>query len=81
VPEVARLLLLGPAREAAGRRDDDIDGDSVAIVLKVAATRYGPAFEQVLGVSQVWVNGEPADEETPVGPYDEVAVVPPVSGG
>ncbi len=78
---MARLLLLGPAREAAGRRDDVIDGDSVDVVLKEAATRYGAAFEQVLGISQVWVNGEAADAQTPVGPYDEVAVVPPVSGG
>jgi sulfur-carrier protein len=78
---VARLLLLGPAREAAGRRDDVIEGDSVGVVLKDAVARYGPAFDQVLDVSQVWVNGEPADAATRVGPYDEIAVVPPVSGG
>ncbi|HVB70898.1 MAG TPA: MoaD/ThiS family protein [Acidimicrobiales bacterium] len=79
--EVARLLLLGPAREAAGRRDDVIDGDSVDVVLKEAAARYGPDFERVLEVSQVWVNGDAANAKTRVGPHDEVAVVPPVSGG
>jgi molybdopterin converting factor small subunit len=81
VPEVARLVLLGPAREAARRKDDVIDGDCVDAILKEAVTRYGPRFEQVLSVSQVWVNGEAAGRETPVEPYDEVAVVPPVSGG
>ena len=78
---MARVLLLGPAREAAGRRDDVIEGDCVGVVLKEAAARYGPAFDRVLDVSQVWVNGEPANAETRVGPYDEIAVVPPVSGG
>lgn len=29
----------------------------------------------------IWVNGEPADGATAVGADDEVAVLPPVSGG
>jgi molybdopterin converting factor small subunit len=35
----------------------------------------------VLATSRVWVNGEPAERATPVGDGDEVAVLPPVSGG
>jgi molybdopterin converting factor small subunit len=37
----------------------------------------------VLSASKVWVNGvEPsAGRDTPLGPGDEVAVLPPVSGG
>ena len=38
-------------------------------------------FAAVLGTAAVWVNGEPADRTTPVGERDEVAVLPPVSGG
>jgi molybdopterin converting factor small subunit len=30
---------------------------------------------------KVWVNGDPAEPSTPVGIADEVAVLPPVSGG
>ncbi len=30
---------------------------------------------------RVWLNGEPADPQDPVGPLDEVALIPPVSGG
>jgi molybdopterin converting factor small subunit len=32
-------------------------------------------------VSKVWVNGEPCDDDHPVGRQDEVAVLPPISGG
>ncbi len=78
---MARLVLFGPAREAAGRSDDVIDGERVAAVLEAATQRYGPAFADVLAVSRVWVNGDPAKAGDAVGPYDEVAIVPPVSGG
>ncbi|HQU27482.1 MAG TPA: MoaD/ThiS family protein [Acidimicrobiales bacterium] len=78
---MARLLLLGPAREAAGVREDDVAGDSVEAVLDAARARYGEAFAAVLATSQVWVNGEPAAATSPVADYDEVAVLPPVSGG
>lgn len=74
-------MLFGPAREAAGLGSDDVTGDTVATVLASAVERYGPAFEQVLIHSQVWVNGELADRSDPTGPYDEVAVLPPISGG
>jgi len=78
---MARLVLMGPAREAAGTRDDIVEGDSLDIVLAEAVRRYGPAFQAVLEVSRVWVNGEPADAGTVIDHDDEVAVLPPVSGG
>ncbi|HEV3267443.1 MAG TPA: MoaD/ThiS family protein [Acidimicrobiales bacterium] len=78
---MARLLLLGPAHEAAGVRNDVLDGLTVDAVLRAAVTRYGTKFEEILGVSQVWLNGEPAERDAVVEPYDEVAVLPPISGG
>jgi molybdopterin converting factor small subunit len=78
---VARILLLGPAGEAAGRRDDVIDADTLTDVLREAELRYGAHFTSVLAHSQVWVNGEAASPLQRVGPQDEVAVLPPVSGG
>jgi molybdopterin converting factor small subunit len=75
------VLLLGPAREAAGLRHDEIDGDTVAQVLDQCVTRYGDAFAEVLAMSQVWVNGDMADSDDPVASNDEVAVLPPISGG
>ena len=76
-----RLLLLGPAREAAGVRNDVVEGGTVAQVLQQCVTRYGATFADVLATSQVWVNGEVADDDDPVSADDEVAVLPPISGG
>ena len=42
---------------------------------------FGEPFGTVLDGSRLWVNGEEADPDTPVGDDDEVAVIPPVSGG
>ncbi len=78
---MSRVLLLGPAREAAGVRSDEIDGETVAEVIAGAIRRYGTNFESIVAVSQLWVNGSPATPDQPVGPVDEVAVLPPISGG
>jgi molybdopterin converting factor small subunit len=44
---------------------------------------HGAALEAVLDNARIWVNGdEPADgDATVVNDGDEVAVLPPVSGG
>ena len=78
---MALLRLFASAREAAGRGRDEIDGATVADVLAVASERYGDSFVALLPTCRVWVNGEPAEPDTAVGPLDEVAVLPPVSGG
>ena len=78
---MAVLRLFAAAREAAGRASDTIGGATVGEVLAEATKRYGPGFEAVLAASRVWLNGEPAPAETAVGEADEVAVIPPVSGG
>ncbi len=78
---MAKLLLLGPAREAAGIRHDSIDASCVGELLQLAGDRYGEAFQRVLAVSQIWLNGEWTELTALVGPHDEVAVLPPVAGG
>jgi molybdopterin converting factor small subunit len=78
---MARLLLLGPAREAAGVSSEEIEGANLDSILQEAVQRYGTAFEKVLSVSQIWVNGEPAEALVAIGPRDEIAVLPPISGG
>lgn len=78
---MATLRLFAAAREAAGCGRDEIPGTTVLDVLDGARRRYGAAFSQVLDSCRVWVNGEPAEPTTEVGPADEVAVLPPVSGG
>ena len=59
----------------------EIEGTTVGEVLRAAVARFGPAFAGVVATSRVWVNGEPAGDTTAVGAADEVAVLPPVSGG
>lgn len=78
---MAVLRLFASAREAAGTGRDRIDGPTVADVLAAAGTRYGDDFRQVLATCRVWVNGEAAMDDTVVHEDDEVAVLPPVSGG
>lgn len=78
---VAVLRLFASAREAAGNGHDDIQADTVGAVLAEARRRYGRNFEQVLAGCRIWCNGEPAAMDDRVGADDEVAVLPPVSGG
>ena len=75
------LRLFAAAREAAGTAREVVAGATVGEVLAEARGRHGEAFAAVLAASRVWVNGEPAGESDAVGEHDEVAVLPPVSGG
>ena len=75
------LRLFAQAREAAGASRDVVDGDTVDQVLAAAEARYGPVFAALLPSCKVWVNGEPAHGSDPVTDGDEVAILPPVSGG
>jgi sulfur-carrier protein len=78
---MAVLRLFAGAREAAGTGRDTLPGATVAEVLSAARQRYGPRFADILRTCRIWVNGEGATDDTPVGDGDEVAVLPPVSGG
>jgi MoaD family protein len=80
------LRLFAAAREAAGISVDEYDRAGVPTVgalLEAAVAAYGPAFEAVLANSRFWLNGDEAPEgrATTLADGDEVAVLPPVSGG
>lgn len=78
---MATLRLFAAAREAAGTGRDEVSGATVGEVLDEAVRRYGAGFDAVLATCRVWRNGEEAGRDAPVGGDDEVAVLPPVSGG
>ena len=78
---MATLRLFAAAREAAGTGRATVEGATVGAVLDEATARFGAGFADVLGTCRVWVNGEPATRDQSVAAADEVAVLPPVSGG
>jgi sulfur-carrier protein len=78
---MATLRMFASAREAAGTGRAEFAGATVGDVLAAAITSFGEGFARVLPSCRVWVNGEAADAADPVGAGDEVAVLPPVSGG
>jgi len=78
---VARLRLFGPAREAAGTAGITLPGQSVSEIIAAAEEQFGHGFSQVLATCNIWLNGEPVEPDAPVSDVDEIAVIPPVSGG
>jgi molybdopterin synthase sulfur carrier subunit len=78
---VPTVLFFGPARDAVGAPSATIAGSSVAEVVAAAVDRFGDRLADLLPTCRLWLNGEPAGEEAIVRDDDEMAVLPPVSGG
>lgn len=78
---MAVLRLFAQAREVAGTSVVQCDGATVDEVLENATKTFGEPFAEVVQMSKVWVNGEEVHRRHPVSDKDEVAVLPPVSGG
>lgn len=66
---------------AAGTRRMVGECESVGELLEVATQRLGPAFEALLPTCCVWVNGDEVNFDRPLADDDEVALLPPFSGG
>lgn len=77
------LRLFAQAKDAAGTGREAFEARTVQELLDRAVAAYGDDFARVLERSKIWVNGdEPVDGTgTSLVPGDEVAVLPPVSGG
>ncbi|HDK45742.1 MAG TPA: MoaD/ThiS family protein, partial [Actinobacteria bacterium] len=78
---MAHVRLFAGLRELAGTPVVDIPGSTVEEILVLATDRYGSDFRRGLANARIWVNGDPAEADRVVGPEDEVALLPPVSGG
>lgn len=82
---MARVTLryFAAAREAAGCASTELDVATLGDALTTARADHGATFAAVLDCARVWVNGdEPSDGEAAVlRDGDEIAVIPPVSGG
>jgi sulfur-carrier protein len=75
------LRMFAGAREAAGVGRAEFEGETVGEVIAAAVEQFGSEFERVVGASRIWLNGDAATPELAVQAGDEVAVLPPVSGG
>jgi MoaD family protein len=82
VPGVIRIRLFAALREIAQRSElTDVEGRTAGELADVLAGRYGERFARIAEVSSFVVNGERASRGTLVAEGDEVAILPPVSGG
>jgi molybdopterin converting factor small subunit len=70
-------------QDITGTREAAFDCSSVAALVVLLEQRYGPELARCLASSRLWVNGQPvgSDEAWVLLPDDEVAILPPVSGG
>ena len=73
--------MFAALREAAGASSVEASGKTVGDVVDVLSERYGERFASVASVASFVVNGERAARQTSIADGDEVALLPPVSGG
>ena len=78
---MATLMLFASVREAAGTKSAELTASTVGEVLDLARQQFGPEFAEQVQTCRVWLNGEPTELSAPVSDQDEVALLPPVSGG
>jgi MoaD family protein len=75
------VRLFAALREIAGASHVEAVGRTVGEVVDALSARYGERFAQIAEVGSFVVNGERATRDTPIAEGDEVALLPPVSGG
>ena len=78
---MAVLRLFASVRVAAGTGSLTLPGETVGEVLAAADERFGDGFAALAGTCRVWLNGESTAVAVAVTDGDEVALLPPVSGG
>ena len=80
--EDVKVLLFGAAADRAGTREMQVPVEEVTLdeLWPLLAERH-PGLSPMRGTLAFAVNGEFARGDTRVSPGDEVAVLPPVSGG
>jgi molybdopterin converting factor small subunit len=81
--QLITVLFFASAREAAGTRSALFGsvGRTLGQLTGELVATYGPDLGRVLSTCAVWVNGQPAPPSRVLCAGDEVAVLPPVSGG
>jgi MoaD family protein len=76
-----QVLLFAVLREIAGASRIEVDASDVGALLGQLSARFGEPFDRVMRTGAVVVNGEASERDRVLHPGDEVALLPPVSGG
>jgi MoaD family protein len=76
-----RVRLFAALRELAGTSELEVDAPDVGSLLDRLSETLGPKFERIMEVGTVVVDGETVGRDRHLRPGDEVALLPPVSGG
>ena len=82
-----KVRLFASLRELAGASVVDVEATTVGGVLAVMSERFGQEFDRLIASGSVVVNGDriaPGDATAStreLSDADEVALLPPVSGG
>jgi MoaD family protein len=75
------VRLFAALRELAGSSLVEAEGGTVGEVVESLCSRYGERFAGVARVGSAIVDGERAEASTPLAEGQELALLPPVSGG
>jgi len=79
------LLFFAALADAAGARSLAVEASTVGAALKVATERFGAPFARVLGICTILLDDTKIDParawDTPLTGDEELALLPPVSGG
>jgi len=78
---LVRVRLFAALRDIAGQSLVEAEGATVAEVVNALSARYGERFERVARAGSAVVDGERAEPSTSLTAGQEVALLPPMSGG
>ena len=78
---MATLRLFASIREIAGTSSLEVDVNNVSDAITEACAQFGDDFAALVPSCRIWVNGNPAEPTDSVTAKDEIALLPPVSGG
>jgi molybdopterin synthase sulfur carrier subunit len=77
-----RVRMFAALRELAGTSEVELTGcRTVGALVRELSVRLGPRFDAIMAAGSVVVNGETVPPDHPLGDDDQVALLPPVSGG
>jgi MoaD family protein len=78
---LVRVRLFAALREIAGASNVEAEGETVGELIDALAARYGERFGEIARAGSAVVDAERAEASRRLFEGEEVALLPPVSGG